>query len=216
MATTASTTFGALLRQHRLKAGLTQEGLAERAGVSARGVQDLERGLRVTPRAETVRLLADALELDPESRSRLIAAAHPELAISPQPGAIPLPLGTERGRGGRERSQMRDGALGEDPQRFGRATCLGATSRSGDVARGVAGSVITGAPAWPNARYAPSRPGPAAGGDGRRGCCTRRRAVERREVAALDAVIWPRRATSFRCRGDNPCRDFRKQPEADS
>ena len=80
MATTASTTFGALLRQHRLAAGLTQEGLAERAGVSARGVQDLERGLRVTPRAETVRLLADALELDPESRSRLIAAAHPELA----------------------------------------------------------------------------------------------------------------------------------------
>jgi transcriptional regulator with XRE-family HTH domain len=49
MATTASTTFGALLRQHRLEAGLTQEGLAERAGVSARGVQDLERGVRVTP-----------------------------------------------------------------------------------------------------------------------------------------------------------------------
>jgi predicted ATPase/transcriptional regulator with XRE-family HTH domain len=92
MATTASTTFGVLLRQHRLAAGLTQEGLAERAGVSARGVQDLERGLRATPRAETVRLLADALGLDPESRSRLIAAAHPELAIPPPSGANPLPL----------------------------------------------------------------------------------------------------------------------------
>ena len=92
MATTASTTFGALLRQHRLTAGLTQEGLAERAGVSARGVQDLERGLRATPRAESVRLLADALGLDPESRSRLIAAAHPELTSPPPPGAIPLSL----------------------------------------------------------------------------------------------------------------------------
>ena len=58
------TTFGALLRRHRLAAGLTQEGLAERAGLSARGVQDLERGVHAAPRAETVRLLAEALGLE--------------------------------------------------------------------------------------------------------------------------------------------------------
>jgi predicted ATPase/transcriptional regulator with XRE-family HTH domain len=92
MATTSSTTFGALLRQHRLTAGLTQEALAERAGISARGVQDLERGVRRAPRAETVRLLAEALGLDADSWTTLIRAAHPELAIPPTPGAIPLPL----------------------------------------------------------------------------------------------------------------------------
>jgi predicted ATPase/transcriptional regulator with XRE-family HTH domain len=71
--------FGALLRRFRLAAGLTQEALAERAGLSARGIQDLERGSRTSPRAETVRLLADALELQ---RAELIEAAHPELATA--------------------------------------------------------------------------------------------------------------------------------------
>jgi predicted ATPase/DNA-binding XRE family transcriptional regulator len=81
MAITSPETFGALLRRHRLKAGLTQEELAERAGVSARGVQQLERG-RTAPRAETVRLLAEALELSADARAALIAAVHPELATS--------------------------------------------------------------------------------------------------------------------------------------
>ena len=93
MATTSSTTFGALLRQHRLTAGLTQEALAERAGISTRGVQDLERGVRRAPRAETVRLLAEALGLDAESWSTLIRAAHPELAIPPTPWRDPVAIG---------------------------------------------------------------------------------------------------------------------------
>ncbi|MDF3041298.1 MAG: hypothetical protein K0Q71_4004, partial [Thermomicrobiales bacterium] len=67
MAIPSSTTFGALLRQHRLRAALTQEALAERAGVSTRGIQDLERD-RAFPRAETVRLLAEALGLEGEAR----------------------------------------------------------------------------------------------------------------------------------------------------
>jgi predicted ATPase/transcriptional regulator with XRE-family HTH domain len=82
MALTSRASFGALLRRHRLAAGLTQEELAERAGVSARGVQDLERGLRTAPRTETVRLLADALGLNAEERSAFISAAHPELAAA--------------------------------------------------------------------------------------------------------------------------------------
>jgi predicted ATPase/DNA-binding XRE family transcriptional regulator len=83
-----STTFGALLRQHRLRAALTQEALAERAGVGARSIQDLERD-RALPRAETVRLLAEALGLDSEVRAELIAASNPQLATSTAP--LPSP-----------------------------------------------------------------------------------------------------------------------------
>jgi predicted ATPase/transcriptional regulator with XRE-family HTH domain len=82
-----STSFGPLLRLHRLRAGLTQEALAERAGLSTRGLQDLERGVRQSPRLETLRLLADALELDATERAGLIAAARPEVASAPAPGA---------------------------------------------------------------------------------------------------------------------------------
>jgi len=41
--------FGALLQWYRTAAGLTQEELAERAGLSRRGVSDLERGSRRAP-----------------------------------------------------------------------------------------------------------------------------------------------------------------------
>jgi predicted ATPase/transcriptional regulator with XRE-family HTH domain len=92
MTTTASATFGTLLRRYRLASALTQEGLAERAGLSARGVQDLERGVRIAPRPDTVRLLADALGLDAESRAGLIAAARPELAAPVTPGSLSLRL----------------------------------------------------------------------------------------------------------------------------
>jgi predicted ATPase/transcriptional regulator with XRE-family HTH domain len=88
MATTSASTFGAVLRRYRLAAGLTQEGLAERAGLSTRGVQDLERGVNLTPRADTIRMLVDALELDPAARADLIEAAHPELAAPPTAAAV--------------------------------------------------------------------------------------------------------------------------------
>src|SRR6476659_271622 len=87
-----SSTFGQLLRRHRLAAGLTQEALAERAGVSTRGVQDLERGVHATPRADTVQLLFEALSLQGEARAELIAAAHPELAAPQTPLVVTLRL----------------------------------------------------------------------------------------------------------------------------
>ncbi|MBW3632806.1 MAG: helix-turn-helix domain-containing protein [Chloroflexi bacterium] len=68
-------TFGELLRQHRLAAGLIQEELAERAGLSARGISDLERGARSHPHRETVQLLADALGLSGAARSAFVRAA---------------------------------------------------------------------------------------------------------------------------------------------
>ena len=60
--------FGDLLRQHRLHARLTQEALAERAGVSLRALQYLERSAG-QPQRDTSRRLADALALTPEHRA---------------------------------------------------------------------------------------------------------------------------------------------------
>ncbi|MCC2274149.1 helix-turn-helix domain-containing protein [Streptomyces sp. ET3-23] len=67
--------FSALLRQLRHSAGMTQEILAERAGVGVRTVRGLETGERADPRVTTVRLLADALGLGPAEREELLAAA---------------------------------------------------------------------------------------------------------------------------------------------
>jgi transcriptional regulator with XRE-family HTH domain len=57
--------FGAALRLHRRRLGLSQEDLADatRGGVAARTISDLERGVARRPRAETVRLLAAARRL---------------------------------------------------------------------------------------------------------------------------------------------------------
>ncbi|HLL56948.1 MAG TPA: helix-turn-helix domain-containing protein [Rubrobacteraceae bacterium] len=65
--------FGARLRRVREAAGLTQEDLAVRAGLSAKGISDLERGARRRPYPHTVRALADALELSEEERTSLSA-----------------------------------------------------------------------------------------------------------------------------------------------
>jgi predicted ATPase/DNA-binding XRE family transcriptional regulator len=78
--------FGTLLRRYREAAGLTQEALAQRAGLSARGISDLERGARQAPRRETVDLLASALALPPHKRALLEAAARPALAAGQREG----------------------------------------------------------------------------------------------------------------------------------
>lgn len=100
------TSFGTLLRRYRMAVGLTQEGLAARAGLSTRGVSDLERGLKQTPRRETVRMLADALELSGPKRALLEAAVRPMTgsapatahAAAPAPHNLPAQLDTLIGR----------------------------------------------------------------------------------------------------------------------
>jgi tetratricopeptide (TPR) repeat protein/transcriptional regulator with XRE-family HTH domain len=76
MVTISSQSFGDLLRKHRLAAGLTQEELAAQAGLSVRGLSDLERGARRAPRRETVQLFAEALQLSAAERTRLEAVAR--------------------------------------------------------------------------------------------------------------------------------------------
>jgi predicted ATPase/transcriptional regulator with XRE-family HTH domain len=98
------TSFGDLLRRHRIAAGLTQEALAERAGLSTRGISDLERGARGLPRKDTLRLLLEALDLSAADRPAIIAAARRPPATAPsgahadQLSGLPVPLTSLIGR----------------------------------------------------------------------------------------------------------------------
>jgi transcriptional regulator with XRE-family HTH domain len=69
--------FGELLRQYRTAAGLTQVELADRAGLSERRVQDLERGLRRVPHPDTARRLSVALGLVGHDRTTFEGTARP-------------------------------------------------------------------------------------------------------------------------------------------
>src|ERR1700677_1460552 len=60
--------FGILLKRHRAEAGLTQEELADRSGVPARTISDLERSVNRTGRLHTVQRLASALSLSQPKR----------------------------------------------------------------------------------------------------------------------------------------------------
>src|SRR3712207_5301523 len=106
--------FGAHLRRLREAAGLTQEELAERAGLTAKGISDLERGRRRRPYPHTTRCLADALGLSEDERRSLFAAvpkrggdatlAAPGAVSEPALPSPPTPLvGRER-----ELAEVRD------------------------------------------------------------------------------------------------------------
>ena len=89
--------FGDVLRRRRLAAGLSQEELAERAGLSARGISDLERGARLTPQRATARLLARALGLEPGAAREFEAAARgvsggPDAPTVSTASTLPAPL----------------------------------------------------------------------------------------------------------------------------
>lgn len=100
--------FGARLRRLREAAGLTQEELALRAGVSPHAVGALERGQRRRPYPHTVRALAEALDLSEDERNALINAAPKRsgMAFTPPAGredrvhTLPVPptplIGRER------------------------------------------------------------------------------------------------------------------------
>ena len=101
------TAFGELLRRNRLAAGLSQEALAGLAGMSARGIADLERGARRWPYPATVRRLAEALGLSKEDWAALQAAVPTTSPVKVEPtqpdgfgvpGAMPHNLPLQRSR----------------------------------------------------------------------------------------------------------------------
>ena len=94
MGTRESSPFGSLLRHYRLGAGLSQERLAERAGLSVRGISDLERGARAIPRLDTVRQLADGLALNASQRGAFLNAARPSQGVQVVEPAEPVQMST--------------------------------------------------------------------------------------------------------------------------
>jgi transcriptional regulator with XRE-family HTH domain len=64
---------GEWLRQQRVAAGLTQEDLAERSGVSVRAIADLERGRTKKPYPSSVKALVRALGLPEAAGTDLVA-----------------------------------------------------------------------------------------------------------------------------------------------
>lgn len=79
-----------LLRRYRASAGLTQEELAERAGLSARAIRALEAGTRRLPHRDTLSLLASALELSPSERRQLeLSIRQQRRSSTPVPRAFP-------------------------------------------------------------------------------------------------------------------------------
>jgi transcriptional regulator with XRE-family HTH domain len=89
------TAFGILLKRYRMAAGLTQEALATRAGLSARTIADLERGINRVPRHDTFELLLTTLDLTVQQRALFVATVRPEMTArvngSRPPSRIPLP-----------------------------------------------------------------------------------------------------------------------------
>jgi predicted ATPase/transcriptional regulator with XRE-family HTH domain len=84
--------FRRLLRRHRLKAGLSQEALAERALLSTDAIGLLERGVRRSPYEQTVDALARALKLSPHEHDALASAARRPASRSQRNLArLPLP-----------------------------------------------------------------------------------------------------------------------------
>jgi predicted ATPase/DNA-binding XRE family transcriptional regulator len=88
--------FGTLLRGLRQDAGLTQEELAARSGLSGAAVGALERGLRRRPYPHTVRSLADALGLSEDERAALVAAVprHDEDSYAARAAAMQTAIPT--------------------------------------------------------------------------------------------------------------------------
>ena len=76
MAEQPALSFAGLLRQLRGKAKLTQEELAEAAGLSPRSISDLERGVTRTAHKDTAVLLAGALGLAGSTAELFVAAAR--------------------------------------------------------------------------------------------------------------------------------------------
>lgn len=99
--------FGQLLRRLRTATALTREELVERSGVSTRLISDLERGVILRRRRDTVRLLADGLGLAGQDRAAFEAAARGRPVVSttggldgvlPGRAVLPLPPGLLVGR----------------------------------------------------------------------------------------------------------------------
>jgi predicted ATPase/transcriptional regulator with XRE-family HTH domain len=100
MAMTRVAFVGDQLRLFRKRAGLSQEALAERAGLGLTTVKALERNSRKRPRLQTLERVADALELTASGRAllRQLASGSTGLATAVDQPAAPGTLEAPRSR----------------------------------------------------------------------------------------------------------------------
>jgi predicted ATPase/DNA-binding XRE family transcriptional regulator len=104
--------LAALIRRRRVSARLTQEELAEKAGISVRTISDIERGLRRSVYRDTAERLAEALDVGGAEKDDFILVARGRVArnepglrlgprgIPPRRNRVPVPptplIGRER------------------------------------------------------------------------------------------------------------------------
>ena len=104
--------FADLLLDLRVQTGLSQEELADRAGLSVRSIREIEAGRVARPRKDSVRLLASALGLQSADTDRFLAAAGHGVARPVVSVADPAPTGL-RWRGTRP---IPDGLVGREQE----------------------------------------------------------------------------------------------------
>ena len=116
--------FGRRLRRLREAAGFTQEDLAGRAGLTANAISALERGERRRPYPQTLKALAEALELTAEETADLAAAmpdrgSPPDASLErPSRGGATLLPSPPTGLVGRERDLAAITALLREGERL--------------------------------------------------------------------------------------------------
>ena len=95
------------LKRYRERAHLTQEELAERAGLSVEAISSLERGTRRRPQIATLRQIADALGLADADRAAILDArlGDPPAEVATPRAAIPSLLIPPTPLIGREREE---------------------------------------------------------------------------------------------------------------
>jgi predicted ATPase/transcriptional regulator with XRE-family HTH domain/tetratricopeptide (TPR) repeat protein len=104
--------FADLLLDLRVQTGLSQEELAERAGLSVRSIREIEAGRVARPRKDSVRLLASALGLRSADTDRFFGAAGHGIVRPVVSVADPAPTGL-RWRGTRP---IPDGLVGREQE----------------------------------------------------------------------------------------------------
>lgn len=124
-----ATRFGAQLRRRRQMAGLTQEELAEKSGVSVRAISDIERGYTDQPHYGTLRRIAGALA------APFGADAHSAAPQWPRPAQLPPDLRDFTGRAERVEQLGRLLSKAHEGEALGAAVVVAAITGTGGIGK---------------------------------------------------------------------------------